>query len=234
MLAYDRVHHRKTECRLIPSLAERLKTETRALHTAAERSTFMGVLLRGRMERPAYSALLRNLHAIYAVLEPALERHAQHPVIAPVYLPALWRTPALAHDLRVLHGARWADALPLQPAARDYRDRVLELDANRPALLLAHAYVRYLGDLSGGQMLRSIVAKTLPPEQAAATAFYEFGDAAQTQALTQAFRGGLVGITIDAQQQDVLVREARLAFEMHHRLFDELADACGLADTATR
>jgi len=56
---------------LTASLAERLKTETRALHTSAERSTFMGVLLRGRMERPAYCALLRNLHAIYALRDDA-------------------------------------------------------------------------------------------------------------------------------------------------------------------
>ena len=232
MPAYDRVHYPITEHRLTSSLAERLKSETRALHTAAERSTFMGVLLRGHMERTAYAALLRNLHAIYVVLEPALERHAQHPVIAAIYLPALWRTPALAHDLHLLHGAGWADALPLQPAARDYRDRVLELDASRPAPLLAHAYVRYLGDLSGGQMLRGIVAKTLLPEQATATAFYEFGDAARTHALTQAFRAGLAGIAVDAGEQDALVQEAQLAFQLHHRLFDELAEACSLADRA--
>jgi len=214
---------------LSPRLADRLKAETRSLHTAAECSPFMGALLRGRMELPAYSALLRNLHAIYAVLEPALERHAQHPVIAPVYLPALWRTPALAHDLGLLHGANWADALPLQPATLDYCEHLLELDAHRPARLLAHAYVRYLGDLSGGQMLRGIVAKMLPPEQAAATAFYEFGDAAQTRALTQAFRDGLAQVTVDADEQDALVHEAQLSFEMHHRLFDESAESCGLA-----
>jgi len=218
------------ERRLSPRLADRLRTETRSLHTAAERSTFMGVLLRGRMQAPAYCALLRNLHAIYAVLEPALERHAKHPAIAAIYLPALWRTPALAHDLRLLHGADWAGAVPLQPATLTYCERLIELAAHRPARLLAHAYVRYLGDLSGGQMLRGIVAKTLLPEQAAATRFYEFGDAAQTGALTQAFRAGLAGIAIDADEQDALVHEAQLAFELHHRLFDELAEACGLAD----
>jgi len=222
------------ERRLSPCLADRLRTETRALHTAAERSPFMGVLLRGRMEAPAYSALLRNLHAIYAVLEPSLERHAQHPVVAAVYLPGLWRTPALVHDLDLLHGAGWADALPLQATARVYRERLLELDAHRPARLLAHAYVRYLGDLSGGQMLRGIVAKMLPPDKGAATAFYEFGDAAQTRALTQAFRAGLVRIAVDAGEQHALVHEAQLAFELHRRLFEELAQACGLAAPAIR
>ena len=212
-----------------PSLAERLKTETRALHTAAERSAFMGVLLRGRMERPAYCALLRNLHAIYAVLEPALERQAQHPVIAPVYQPALWRTPALEHDLRVMHGPGWFGELPLQPAALDYSKRLSETEAAQPALLLSHAYVRYLGDLSGGQMLSGIVANSWPAGDACAVAFYDFGDAARTRELTQAFRAGLGAVEARPSLVDALVDEAKLAFGLHQRLFDELAIDCGLS-----
>ena len=217
---------------MIESLAERLKNETRALHTSAERSTFMGVLLRGQMDRQAYCALLRNLHGIYAVLEPALERHGQHPVIAPVYLPALWRAPALEHDLDVLYGAGWHVDLPLQSAALDYIQRLRLLGADRPALLLAHAYVRYLGDLSGGQRMGGIVARTLPAEDARAVAFYDFGDARRTIELTQAFRAGLGSVASDAALADELVHEARQAFEWHRRLFDELADAFGLVEPA--
>ena len=132
------------------SLAERLRTETRALHTAAERSRFMGVLLRGQMDRASYCALLRNLHAIYAALEPALARHAGHPVLAPVFLPRLARTQALADDLLTLHGSAWADAIALQPATARYLRRLHEIEAAQPELLFAHAYVRFLGDLSGG------------------------------------------------------------------------------------
>ena len=205
---------------LTAPLAERLKAETRALHMAAERSVFMGALLRGELERPAYGALLRNLHAIYAVLEPALERHAGDPAIAPVYLPSLWRTRTLERDLLALHGPRWADELALQPAAIAYVERLREVDAAQPELLLAHAYVRYLGDLSGGQMLSGIVARSF---QRDAVAFYDFGDAPATQALTQAFRAGLAAVPADERRIDALVGEARLSFGLHQRLFDELA-----------
>lgn len=213
---------------LTQSLAERLKTETRALHTAAERSRFMGVLLRGEMERAAYCTLLRNLHAIYAALEPALVRHARHPLIAPVFLPALWRTRSIERDLTALHGAGWPGELALQPAAAQYVQRLRELDAALPQLLLAHAYVRFLGDLSGGQMLGRIVARSLPVSGGHVTAFYEFGDPAQTSALTRAFRDGLERIAPDADQADSIVSEARLAFRWHEALFDELAGAAGL------
>lgn len=220
------------ERRLIAPLAERLKTETRALHTSAERSVFMGALLRARLERPAYCALLRNLHAIYAVLEPALERHAHHAAIAPIYLPSLWRTRALVHDLVALHGVHWADELILQPAAMVYAERLRELDVSKPELLLAHAYVRYLGDLSGGQMLSAIVVKSLQRNGVAAVAFYDFGDALATKELTQAFRAGLARVPVDDRQTDALVSEARLSFGLHQRLFDELAVACAIVPPA--
>jgi heme oxygenase len=205
------------------SLADRLKHETRALHAAAERSNLMSALLGGRVERPTYCALLRNLVAIYAALEPALRRHAGDPLLAPVHAPALHRTAALAQDLALLHGAGWAADIALQPAALAYVGRLHELDADRPGLLLAHAYVRYLGDLSGGQMLRRVVSQNAALGGEQGVAFYDFGDPLATRALTDAFRAGLVSITPDAAVADDLVAEAKLAFELHQQLFTQLA-----------
>ena len=54
-------------------LADALRQGTHSLHTEVERSTFMRTLLRGQMERTSYCLLLRNLHALYAALEAALE-----------------------------------------------------------------------------------------------------------------------------------------------------------------
>lgn len=220
---------------LIPTLAQRLKAETKALHTAAERSRFMGVLLRGQMSRAPYCAMLRNLHSIYAALESALARRARHPVIAPVFLPGLVRTDALVDDLLAVHGADWAIAFELLPTSLRYVAHLQAIEAAQPERLLAHAYVRYLGDLSGGQMLRRIVAASmgLPRAQGAGcgTAFYDFGDAASTRALTLTFRAGLDDVVVDDEGADAIVAEARLAFEWHLRLFDELARASGLADT---
>jgi len=189
-------------------LAELLKTETRAVHSAAERSVFLAELLSGRMDRPAYCAFLRNLHAIYTVLEQSLERHAHHPMIVPIFLPALWRTCALEHDLRALHGAAWADELALQPSAATYVGRLRDLDAEQPGLLVAHAYVRYLGDLSGGQMMCRVVATTTALD--GAVSFYDFGDGSVTQALTLAFRHGLGAIPMDQSRASALAGEARL------------------------
>lgn len=58
-----------------------------------------------------------------------------------------------------------------------YVQRIEDLsDSPDPAPLLAHAYVRYLGDLSGGQTIRHILAKAYDLDEAAGTgvAFYAF------------------------------------------------------------
>ncbi|CAN5756670.1 heme oxygenase (biliverdin-producing) [soil metagenome] len=212
------------ERRVTTSLAERLKTETRTLHTEAERSPFMGELLHGRMARGPYVALLRNLHAIYAAMEPALVRHAGHAAIAPVLLPGLARTGLLQADLDVIHGGgSWRDTVELQPATQAYVARLFEVAEGRPALLLAHAYVRYLGDLSGGQLLERIVANSMQLAPGEGTAFYGFGDAAHTAALKRDFRAGLGQIVLDEPGTDAVVAEAVQAFGLHRRLFEELA-----------
>jgi heme oxygenase len=140
---------------------------------------------------------------------------------------ALHREAALARDLDVLCGPGWRDHLPLAPAAQAYVGRLQALAANAPHLLAAHAYVRYLGDLHGGQMLKRLVARSLSAAgelaPLAATHFYEFGSDDEVLALRQAFRDGLARIVVDAAAADALVAEARWAFERHVALFTELA-----------
>lgn len=203
-------------------LATRLRSATRTLHTEVERGPFMHALLRGQLGQAAYCALLRNLHSIYAALESALVLHAADVLVSPVYFPALFRRDALARDLEVLHGKAWAQEIDLQPVCRAYVAQLQQVQASNPALLVAHSYVRYLGDLSGGQMLKRIVAKSFQLEAGAGTAFYDFGDVGQTARLTQAFRAGLDSLAPGETQTGRIVSEAVLAFELHRSLFQQL------------
>jgi heme oxygenase (biliverdin-producing, ferredoxin) len=57
----------------------------------------------------------------------------------------------------------------------DYQTRLKALSATSPESLLAHTYVRYLGDLSGGQLIGSRMRKTYNlREGKKGTEFYEF------------------------------------------------------------
>ncbi len=212
-----------------PSLAEGLKSQTSALHTALERGALMSVLLRGEMAREPYCALLRNLHVLYDELEPALELHAAHPAVAPVVFPVLFRRHALADDLTELHGPDWADDLPTAAAASRYALHLRDVAAHQPQLLVAHAYVRYLGDLSGGQILRRIVMQALGLHGASGTLatpgtrFYDFGTPADVAVQVRAFRAGLAQLPADGDPAAAVIAEAVSAFRRHQELFDELA-----------
>jgi heme oxygenase len=203
-------------------LAQRLREGTKSLHREAERAGIMPALLGGRLPVQGFIALQRNLHAIYAELEPALERHAGHASLAAIYQPLLARCDALAADLEALHGASWRDELPLAPATVDYVQRLRQLDREAPAALLAHAYVRYLGDLAGGQALKGVVARALKLDDGRGTGFFEFGAPDQVARLAQAFRAGLAAVPVRPQDIDHLVAEACWAFDQHVLLFREL------------
>jgi heme oxygenase len=201
-------------------LAERLREATRPMHRLAERSGIMRAMLRGDVAAPEYCLLLRNLHALYAALERQLDRHADLPALAPVRFPVLFRSTPLVEDLRQLHGPDWS-ALPLADAMHAYVARIGELGDREPPTLAAHAYVRYMGDLSGGLLVGDVVRRALLLTGGAGTAFYDFGDA--DEALLKArFRAALDALPLEKHAQNAIVLEANGAFARHVRLFEEL------------
>jgi heme oxygenase len=206
-------------------LEHQLKTATAAMHRRVERTAFMASLLRGQVDRQRYASLLHNLQALYAALEEALARHATTPDVAPVVMPELFRSRAIAADLQVLAGGGALAHAPLARATQQYVERLQELSAAKPGLLVAHAYVRYLGDLNGGQALRRVVARGLGLAGSAGTMFYDFGGHAAQQHLVQRFRAGLEVAATQLKDSQALTDEALSAFERHEQLFEELAAA---------
>lgn len=198
-------------------LAERLKQATAELHRRAERSALMHALLSGQLPRERYLALMHNLQALYAELEAQLRAWAASP------FDVLDRCAAIEHDLATLDPARGGrPEAPLAAAMTAYLERLRSMAAGAPHRLAAHAYVRYLGDLHGGQVLRGCVRRLFDLADDRAVSFYCFGDEATTAALRSEFRRRLAGLSLSPAQADEVVAEARWAYEAHARLFDEL------------
>jgi heme oxygenase len=209
-------------------LAARLKSATRELHGRAERAGVMADLLQGRIGRPGYGALLCSLHALYEALEAALDAHADSPFVEPLRHGELRRTPAIESDLAALFGERWRGDLAPAPAAAAYAGRLRRIAATGGAevpLLAAHAYVRYLGDLHGGQILARTLRARFDLAGDAGLQFYAFGPAARVARLRQGLRAALDALPLTPACADAVADEARDAFARHVLLFEQLAAA---------
>lgn len=184
----------------------------------------MVALLAGHLSQSAYCLMLRNLQPIYAALESALNLNLDRPAIAQLNLPNFYRANSLQDDLQTLYGSPWRDLSTL-PSCSDYCNHIEELGKKKPDLLVAHAYVRYLGDLSGGQMIQKILAKSLSLQTMRGSPglqFYDFGEPQSVLQKTKDFRTQLDAMSSDADLSDALVQEAKRAFAMHITLYDEL------------
>lgn len=201
-------------------LARRLREGTWALHTTTERAGIMPALLRGQLPLASFVQLQRSLLQVYQALEAGLRQHAEHPLLAPLDLAPLARCAALQADVADLATPAVA-ALPASAIA--YAEHLHTQAQERPALLVAHAYVRYLGDLAGGQALGRIARQTYGLPGDAGTRFFDFGPPDAVRQRSQDLRTALDTLPLDETGIDALVAEAQWAFAQHARLFEELA-----------
>ena len=124
-----------------------IKAATWHLHVRAERGGIIADILTGRATRFGLALLLRNLLPVYRVLDGSFYGG-----------PPLARSEAIEADLRHLSPG---DVPPLLPEGAAYAARVTSLASYNVGELLAHAYVRYLGDLNGGRILRDRVHRCI-------------------------------------------------------------------------
>jgi heme oxygenase len=102
---------------------------------------------------------------------------------------SVFRAPAIRSDLVRLLGRDWAARHPVRPAARHYADRI-RAGRDAPARLLANAYVRYLGDLSGGRVLDRLMSRA-PEIGERGLDFHRFADIADLGEFRRSFRDAI-------------------------------------------
>ncbi|MFT4119085.1 heme oxygenase (biliverdin-producing) [Bradyrhizobium sp.] len=192
------------------SLLEALRERTRDLHVQAERSGIIADILKGRCTREDYVRLLRSLLPVYQMLEQQLRRRAGSSSIAPIFRPELERAEALSGDLRHLSPGQ-EDQLP---AVERYVSAIVAASDGDGSRLVAHAYARYLGDLSGGQILSRLLARSLglPPE---ALSFYAFPAISDIGAFKSDYRAAIDRAGDECEDFDAVVEEGARAFELN-------------------
>jgi len=134
----------------------------------------------------------------------------------------LFRTAFLSRDLRYYYGPMWREKAVPSEACNTYCYRINEVAENDPYLLIAHHYTRYIGDLSGGQILKGIAQKALTPPVGEGLHFYDFPRIEDAKAWKTEYRTVLDGLGFDEQQKNALITEANYAFRLNMYMFDEI------------
>ncbi|TNM31241.1 biliverdin-producing heme oxygenase [Streptomyces sedi] len=206
-----------------------IRRASHAQHEAAHDSSFMDDLLGGRLGVGSYRRYTEQLWFVYRALERPADALTGDPVAGPFVRPELFRVPPLERDLDYLHdGTGWRAAVAPLPSTARYAERIAEVADGWPGGYVAHHYTRYLGDLSGGQVVRNVAEKTWGlARRGDGVRFYVFEAIPNPAAFKREYRAALDAIAVDQAERERIVEECRLAFELNITLLRELAASEG-------
>jgi heme oxygenase len=190
-------------------------------HKEAESSGFVTQLMKGELSLDAYAQYLANLAWVYEALEVQTNQGEPFVSSEPLWDERLDRLASIERDLEELGHPHWREEFPTSEALEDYCAQLTRLNGRADHRLIAHHYTRYLGDLSGGQAISALVARHYgaTPEQ---LQFCTFTDIEDLVRYKEQYRANLDGLTLSDSQQDELVAEVQLAFELNKNLFQDL------------
>lgn len=204
-------------------LSERLREETRADHTRAEKHPLMAAMIGGRIDRAGYARYLGQLLNVHLALETQLCRlAAEHRVFGLIVREHHMRTPDLLADMDAL--GQCLNQHPPLPATGLFRERIDGLAAEAPVGLVGTLYVLE-GSTNGGRYIAPAVRRALG-------LFESTGTASGTEYLDPhgerqrdrwfLFKTSLDVLPLSPAERDLIVAVASDAFRGVHDIFEDL------------
>ncbi|ASV07998.1 heme oxygenase [Leptospira interrogans serovar Canicola] len=204
------------------SLATILREGTSEEHKAAESSAFIRCFMKGILEKGTYARHLEAFYYVYESMEEELERNKNNLVLKSIYFPELYRKNALLEDLQIFYGTWKPNDHQPSVATQDYVKRIRKISETQPELLAAHSYVRYLGDLSGGQILKKVAARALNLPEGKGISFYEFPMIQDINGFKQNYRTALDSLPVNDSEKQSILAESKQVFLLNQGNFSEL------------
>jgi len=201
--------------------ATRLRAQTQDAHTRAESAGFMSDLMGGKGSVEDYAALLGQYYFIYEALERVGESFRTDAIGRAFINDALLRSAAIASDLQYFEGDAWRDVITPLPATLRYVERLETVAASSSAAYVAHHYLRYLGDLSGGQIIRVMVQRhyAIPDE---GLSFLVFPLIPKPKPFKDLYRAALEDAAWTPEERDGFIAEVDVSYGLNYDLFTEL------------
>lgn len=171
-----------------------LKELTYEEHKFAETRPFVKILFKGNIDPQLYATYLYNQFPMYEVLEVCTMPHG---ILNDV--PGILRSKLIRADFEELWKGQSHPVLC--PVVNDYIKYILSIKYDVKKLM-AHVYVRHMGDLAGGQM----IAKRIP----GSGKYYQFENPDDLKT------------KIRAKVDDSMADEAKVCFGYAAKFFEEM------------
>lgn len=203
------------------AFSERLKAGTWRAHEGAEEHGFAQALIAGELPHAGYADLVAQHYFLYTALEETGRALADDPVGRAVYFPELHRLPALERDLAFLYGPEWRTTATARPSTLAYAERVRQASKWPPGFV-AHHYTRYLGDLSGGQIIKKTVRRAYGFHGDEGTEFYVFDQIRSLPKFKNGYRAALNALKLDDADQQRVIDEVHHAYRLNNEMMADL------------
>jgi len=216
------------------ALSTLLRASTAEVHKEAEARPFMRALFAGALPRDAYIGWLARQWHLYRALEQGLGALPANIPEQGLVPGALHRTARIEADLDHLTGGDWRHQDHLTPATNAYMDRI-ESTFTFPAGLVAHAWLRYMGNVGGRDVLRRLVAGSIdaPEGDDRGLAFTDYSAIGEIRPFFADFHAKLDALPLSDPDKARTVREADAGFRLNIALTDELAADYSIAAPAS-
>ncbi|MFC4120204.1 heme oxygenase (biliverdin-producing) [Nonomuraea zeae] len=203
------------------SFSETLRNATWADHESAESESYLSELMGGRLSEHEYGEMIAQHYFAYLALDGVSRELAGHPVAGRFVFPELYRERALERDLATVYGPGWRDRIAPSKSTRTLVARIHQV-ADWPGGYIAHHYTRYLGDLSGGQFIRMELQKIYGYAKGGGVDFYIFDELGSLPRFKTEYRARLDELELDEREQQRIIREVKLAYQLNTEVLTEL------------
>lgn len=214
---------RKRELRwaVTTSFSETLRNATWGDHQSAESEGYLTELMGGRLSQHEYGEMVAQHYFAYVALDGASRQLADHPVAGRFVFPELYRERALERDLTTIYGPAWRDRIAPSKSTQTLVARIRQV-SDWPGGYIAHHYTRYLGDLSGGQFIRMELQKIYGYGKGGGVDFYIFDELGSLPRFKNEYRARLDELELDEGEQQRMIREVKLAYQLNTEVLTEL------------
>jgi len=205
------------------SFADRLKTETRPQHDAAERHELQRALLKGALPQARFVALVGQLMLVHRALASAIRGALESdPILAAMWREAYDQSPRMARDLA--HFGVDPDGVTPTPATTAFIDRIGQWAGAAPASLLGPLYVLE-GSTNGARYIARAARQAYPvgADDAGVTHLDPYGERQPEEWAD--FRARLNALDLDEATQRAIVDAARETFNAIGAIGDDVLTA---------